>query len=139
MEGNENFLPVPFSQNTKRDTSVCPFCYNAVKGKKKFCSKDCERKFTDRLDMVFGDRVESCLRMNRKILKEFFQKRKRVVTKAELLKKGYDFDYCTQVVKDLVFHNRIYCFEYGIQLNVAGTEYEILKLNAIESKLMKGQ
>lgn len=138
MEGNENFLPVPFSPNTKRDTSVCPFCYNAVKGKKKFCSKDCERKFTDRQDMVFGDRVDSCLRKNRLIIKELSAKRKKVVTKKELLEKGYDFDYCTQVVKVAVFHNKVYCFEYGLQLK-EGNEYRILKLNAIESKLMKGQ
>src|SRR5690606_21602437 len=131
-------LPVPFSPNAKRDTSTCPTCYHAIKGKKKFCSKDCERIYTERQEMLFCNAVDSCLRMNREILKEFFQKRKKVVTKAELLKKGYDFDFCTQIGKEAIFHNRIYCFEYGIQLR-DGNEYKVLKLNAIESKLMKGQ
>ncbi len=89
-------------------------CQKIIKGRadKKFCKPECRNEYHNELSMREDKeirRVTNILKKNRKILRSFHENTKGKNAKKELLmRKGFSFDYVTQVHGSYRF-----CFEYG--------------------------
>jgi hypothetical protein len=102
----------------------CPACGNIVKGRadKKFCNDYCRNNYNNQLNsdtVNYVRNVNNILRRNRRILEEILQgEEKKVITKskAELIKKGFHFDFFTSIYITREEQAYYYCYEYGYTL-----------------------
>lgn len=101
----------------KQTSGECLYCKQPIdsfKGRKdrKYCDDRCRSSFhnqqREELNAVTG-RVNNILLHNMKLLKTLLADKTTVsVSKEVLMRKGFSFDYHTQVYKDYRF-----CYEYG--------------------------
>lgn len=97
---------------------LCTDCGAELRGRadKKFCDDQCRSNYNNRLnanDQSFLKQVNQILKKNRTILVDKNPDGKAKVKRAELLRKGFNFNYHTHIYttqKGLVY---IFCYEYG--------------------------
>ena len=110
----------------------CLECGNTLIGRvdKKFCNDQCRNSYHNkekREDAAFARSVNSILRKNRNILKNYNPNGKAKVRKQDLLSSGFNFKYFTNIytTKD----NRIYYFVYEHGYVSIGNDYYALVIN----------
>jgi hypothetical protein len=100
-------------------TKTCPVCGDKILGRvdKKFCSDQCRNNYNNRLNSDASNTVRNInniLRKNRRILEELNkQSGKTMVSKDNLLSKGFNFNYFTHIYttqKGVVYN---FCYEQG--------------------------
>lgn len=101
---------------------ICLACERPIKGRadKKFCDDSCRNNYHNGLN--FDDNtplvrnINNVLRKNRRILQDFLsgtEKKVLVVDKIKLVKKGYQFEYCTEHYTTKENEQYYYCYDYG--------------------------
>lgn len=100
------------------NTKQCLECNRDFFGRadKKFCCDSCRNAFNNKINAEEESiikRVNRRLRKNRNILIELNPKDKTTLTREKLLKKGFDFDYITQVYKTKDGKEYRYCYDQG--------------------------
>lgn len=110
---------------------LCIDCNAELKGRtdKKFCDDQCRSNYNNRLkanDQSFLKRVNQILKKNRDILVEKNPEGKAKVKRAELLRKGFNFDYHTHTYATQRGMTYIFCYEYGYLL-LEGDEVLLVK------------
>ena len=102
------------------ETKNCPACGKIVKGRvdKKFCDDYCRNNFNNQLNsntVNYVRNVNNILRRNRRILEEIMEGVEKATTRsrAELAKKGYNFDFVTCIFTNKEKETYYYCYEYG--------------------------
>ena len=96
----------------------CPECGDPVYGRidKKFCSDQCRNAFNNKQLGYSNDhirKVNTILRKNRKILEDLNPTGKSKVHIQQLRKKGFDFDYHTNLYTTKNGHTYHFCYEHG--------------------------
>ncbi len=100
---------------------LCIDCGAELRGRtdKKFCDDQCRSNYNNQLkanDQGFLKRVNQILKKNRNILLEKNPEGKVKVKRAELLRKGFNFDYYTHTYQTQSGATYIFCYEYGYLL-----------------------
>ena len=96
----------------------CPECGFEILGRsdKRFCSDQCRNTFNNRQQRDANNlvrRVNNTLRKNRRILESLNPKGKSKVTKTQLLDKGFNFDYYTNVYSTKKGNTYYFCYDHG--------------------------
>jgi len=97
---------------------TCLECGDPIKGRtdKKFCSDHCRTAFNNRLNCKQTNYVRSVdhlLRKNRRILTSLNSTGKTKVKGVQLIEKGFDFSYFTNIHKTKDGGIYYYCYEQG--------------------------
>lgn len=97
---------------------LCVDCGAELKGRidKKFCDDQCRSNYNNKLntnDQSFLKQVNKILKKNRDILVDKNPDGKAKVKRAELLRRGFNFDYHTHMYVTQKGVNYIFCYEYG--------------------------
>lgn len=93
-------------------------CGLAVKGRsdKKFCDDGCRSSYNNKANSnssAFMKKINSVLRRNRLILQEFNPNGKASVSKKNLQKLGFNFDYYTSTFTNKDGKTYYFCYEHG--------------------------
>lgn len=109
----------------------CLECGNAFVGRsdKKFCDTDCRSSFHNkkmRSSRIYVHLVHKKLRINRCILQSQFGQKKTNVNHHDLLRKGFDFDYMTNIYDTQKGKRYIFCYDFGY-LSLDNDRYAIVK------------
>jgi predicted nucleic acid-binding Zn ribbon protein len=123
---------------SKAPERICLECLNTVYGRedKKFCSDHCRNTFNNRENKQVNALIRvvtARLKKNRKILLDLNPSGKRRVSREELLKLGFSFEYFTNVyitVKEKKEYR--YCFDQGY-LEIAPGSYILVHKKEWES------
>jgi len=97
---------------------VCSECGDTFSGRAdaKYCSDHCRSNFHNKKHGIKAPivrRVNAALRKNRKILEALNPEGKARVSKKDLVKKGFDFNYFTNIYKTKTGKYYYFCYEYG--------------------------
>lgn len=97
---------------------TCLECGENVRGRidKKFCSDACRNSYNNRNNSDTNNlvrNINNILRKNRRILKALNPKGKRVVSKTDLLDRGYNFEYHTNTYHTKSGNLYYFCYEQG--------------------------
>ncbi len=97
---------------------ICPVCGDPIYGRidKKFCSDQCRNTFNNQrkgYSTSYVREINTILRKNRKILIELNPRGKSKIHKNQLVKKGFDFDFFTNVYKTKTGNTYYFCYEQG--------------------------
>lgn len=100
------------------ENRVCPECGDPIHGRidKKFCSDQCRNTFNNKdkgYSTSYVRKINSILRKNRKIIEDLNPKGKTKVHKNQLTKKGFDFDYHTNIYTTKTGNTYYFCYEHG--------------------------
>lgn len=109
----------------------CPECGDPVYGRidKKFCSDQCRNAFNNKQMGYSNDymrKINIVLRKNRRILEELNPNGKTKVHLQQLKKKGFDFDYHTNLYTTKNGHTYHFCYEHGY-LKLEGDFFALVK------------
>ena len=107
----------------------CLECSTEIYGRvdKKFCSDQCRNTFNNRTQAVqnkYIRRVNYILRKNRRIMEELIEgseKNVKRVKRNDMLEKGFNFDYYTNIYSTK--NNKYYYFSYEYGYNVLEDNY----------------
>ena len=99
----------------------CLECKTEIYGRvdKKFCSDQCRNTYNNRFTAVANSyirKVNYVLRKNRRIMEDILQnteKDVKRVNRKQLLEKGFDFGYYTNIYKTKKEKYYYFCYEYG--------------------------
>ena len=96
----------------------CKECGESFSGRAdaKFCSDHCRSNFHNRkygTKVPYVRRINATLRKNRKILEGFNPEGKSRVHRKDLAKKGFDFNYFTNIYTTKAGKQYFFCYEYG--------------------------
>jgi hypothetical protein len=110
---------------------LCLDCQSPIKGRadKKFCDDICRNNFNNLLkaeELVYLKQINQILKKNRKILKEECQERKIKIKRAQLVRRGFNFDYHTHIYLTKSGASYYFCYEYGY-LSLGEMEVLIVK------------
>ncbi len=99
-------------------TKTCPECGEPIVGRadKKFCSDLCRNAWNNkqrRSENNYIRRVNGILRKNRQILDELVPGDKHTVHKDMLTKRGFNFDYHTNIYTTKTGKVYYFCYELG--------------------------
>ena len=97
---------------------VCLDCGKPIFGRmdKKFCSDGCRNQFNNRQNASSTNlirRINSILKRNYRILSEVNTKGKTKSHREKLLKRGFDFDYFTEIYKTKAGDEYHFCYDQG--------------------------
>ena len=103
---------------------ICPVCHTEFDGRadKKFCCDQCRNTYNNQLkqeDNSLTYKTNRLLKKNRQILADMYQKidkpdnERHSVLKEKLVKKGFKFDYMTNIYKTKTDKMYYYCYDYG--------------------------
>ncbi len=97
---------------------TCPECGTKIMGRvdKKFCSDACRNAYNNKLKRYENNvvrNVNNTLKKNRRIIEELTPEGKSKVHKDQLVKKGFDFDYFTNIYTTKAGTVYYFCYEYG--------------------------
>ncbi len=100
---------------------ICPICQEAITGRrdKKFCSDQCRSDFYNQLNsssISYVRKINNLLRKNRRILAELNPAGKAKIQRAELIAKGFNFNYFTNVYKTKQGKLYYFCYDQGYLL-----------------------
>ena len=96
----------------------CQECGTRLMGRvdQKFCNDQCRNTYNNKVnkdETAYMKNISRQLRKNRRILKELNPTGKAKVNKHELLVKGFNFKYFTNVYKTKEGKVYYFCYEYG--------------------------
>lgn len=96
----------------------CLECGDTFEGRidKKFCSDQCRNTYNNRLNSNSNNyvrKVNYILRKNLRILTKFNPNGKSKVTKAQLAREGFNFDYFTNIYQTKQGKTYYFCYEQG--------------------------
>ena len=96
----------------------CLECGDEFTGRvdKKFCSDQCRNTYNNRQNADsnnFVRNINNILRKNRKILAELNPSDKAKVHKAQLLDKGFNFNYFTNIYRTKAEKEYYFCYDQG--------------------------
>ncbi|MCB9262126.1 MAG: hypothetical protein H6607_07105 [Flavobacteriales bacterium] len=96
----------------------CLECQNILRGRmdKKFCDNQCRNAHHNRINgnaSTYMKRINAALRKNRLILLELNNGIKPKTTRNELLKKGFDFNFITNIYTTKTGKQYFFCYEQG--------------------------
>jgi predicted nucleic acid-binding Zn ribbon protein len=99
----------------------CLECGEHLKGRvdKKFCSDACRNSANNRQKQrtPYMREVESVLKQNRHVLRELLRENEgifhRRVNRSEMVERGFDFEFFTNVVFTGKSEYVLFCYEYG--------------------------
>jgi predicted nucleic acid-binding Zn ribbon protein len=97
---------------------LCPECGDTILGRvdKKFCSDQCRNSFNNKnkgYSTSLVREVNGILRKNRKILEELNPNGKSKTHRNQLVKKGFDFKYHTNIYTTKTGNTYFFCYEQG--------------------------
>ena len=100
------------------NTKQCLECEKEFFGRadKKFCSDSCRNAYNNKSkaeEEAVMKRVNRLLRKNRNILNELNPTDKIKLSRDRLIKKGFDFDYVTQIYITKEAKEYRYCYDQG--------------------------
>lgn len=109
----------------------CLECEEPMKGRidKKFCSDQCRSSYNNRLNSDINNlmrNINNILRKNRRILMELNPTGKAKVHKDKLLKKGFNFNYFTNIYETQSGNAYYFCYDYGY-LAIKNDFYTLVK------------
>ncbi|MEM7163074.1 MAG: hypothetical protein AAF487_11620 [Bacteroidota bacterium] len=109
---------------------ICKDCGKTIIGRtdKKFCDDACRNSFNNKENSEINNYVRNInriLRKNRKILNYFNQGSRSVAHKDDLLKKGFDFNYFTNIYRTKSGKTYFYCYDQGY-LSLDNQRYSIV-------------
>jgi hypothetical protein len=109
----------------------CLECETEFTGRvdKKFCSDYCRNAFNNKLRQDSTNTVRNInntLRKNRRILEELAPNGKAKSTKEEMLKRGFHFEYFTNILNTQTGNTYNFCYDYGY-LEIGKGFYAIVK------------
>jgi predicted nucleic acid-binding Zn ribbon protein len=112
------FSTVSTKPNLMEEKRYCPECGDPVYGRidKKFCSDQCRNAFNNKQMGYSNDyirKVNGILRKNRKILEELNPNGKSKIHIQQLKKKGFDFEFHTNIYTTKSGHIYHFCYEHG--------------------------
>lgn len=116
--------------------NTCLECSSRLKGRldKKFCDDNCRSAYHNksyRNDKEITREINAVLRKNRQILKELYEKTSNgtaEIDKLTLLKKGFEFNYLTQIHKHVTNEIANCCYEFGYRELQEG-KVELIKID----------
>jgi YHS domain-containing protein len=96
----------------------CLECGDTIEGRidKKFCSDQCRNYYNNKLNsdsINYVRKVNNVLRKNRRILTNLNPSGKNKVTKGQLAKEGFEFDYFTNIYQTKQGKTYYFCYEQG--------------------------
>lgn len=96
----------------------CLECGTPIKGRsdKKFCSDDCRNTYNNRLNSDQHNhmrKVNNILRKNRRILASLNPEGKTKISRNQMLKKGFNFNYFTSIYTTQSGKTYYFCYEQG--------------------------
>ena len=96
----------------------CLECDEKIIGRedKKFCSDGCRNAYNNKMNKDSTNlmrNINNKLRKNYRILCELNVEGKSKTTKSKLLSKGFDFDYCTSILKTKTGNTYYFMYDYG--------------------------
>lgn len=100
---------------------ICLECKTEIYGRidKKFCSDQCRNTFNNRTQAhqnKYIRKVNYTLRKNRRIMEAFVEgseKNVKRVTRSEMIDKGFDFNFYTNIYSTKTKKYYYFCYEYG--------------------------
>lgn len=97
---------------------LCPQCGDPIKGRidKKFCSDDCRNAYHNEKNRdanQYVRSVNSILRKNRKILAEANPQGKITIHRDQLVRKGFNFNFFTNIYQTKAGKIYYFCYEQG--------------------------
>jgi len=101
--------------------NACLECSNRLKGRldKKFCDDNCRSAYhnkNNRGNKEITKEINAVLKRNRLILKELYEKtaaESQEIDKTILIRKGFEFNFLTQVQPLVSNQMANYCYEFG--------------------------
>ena len=111
-------------QKTMSEERKCLECGEDIFGRidKKFCSDQCRNTFNNRTQAIqnkYIRKVNYILRKNRRIMEAFVgdsEKNVKRVKRSDMLDKGYDFNYYTNIYSTKNKKYYYFCYEYGYNI-----------------------
>lgn len=99
----------------------CLDCELPLKGRsdQKFCNQHCRNNYNNGSkgkDQESVKTINKILKKNRRILKSLNPEEKTMISKEDLLLKGFRFDYFTHLYKNKEGGVYYFCYEYGYLL-----------------------
>lgn len=96
----------------------CLECGESILGRtdKKFCSDLCRNSHNNKRNSTNGTyirKVNILLKRNRQILKELVPVRQAKISKLQLLERGFNFHFYTNVERSAKGDEFFFCYEYG--------------------------
>ncbi|MBC8344477.1 MAG: hypothetical protein ISR55_00660 [Bacteroidetes bacterium] len=96
----------------------CLECHDEFQGRvdKKFCSDQCRNTYNNRQNADannFVRNINNILRKNRKILAESNTTGKAKIHKSQLLDKGFNFNYFTNIYRTKAEKEYFFCYDQG--------------------------
>ncbi len=100
------------------DAKHCLECGSEFFGRadKKFCTDGCRNSFNNKINSNTTNYIRNVnrrLRQNRMILERFNQNGKTTTHRDQLLKAGFDFDFCTNTYVTKENKEYRFCYEHG--------------------------
>lgn len=103
---------------------ACKGCGELIEGRidKKFCNESCKSAYHYELSKTNGasmyKSIDTQLKLNRRILKEFNRAGKATVRRQVLLDEGFDPKYFTHYWKAANGNVYLFCYEYGFMKKI---------------------
>ena len=97
---------------------TCTECGDAFEGRvdKKFCSDQCRNTYNNRQNADannFVRNINFILRKNRRILEELNPEGKAKVKREQLITKGFNFSYHTNIFSTKTGKDYVFCYDQG--------------------------
>jgi hypothetical protein len=96
----------------------CLECGDKIIGRedKKFCGDGCRNTFNNKMNKDQNNlmrNINNKLRKNYRILCELNPEGKTKITRNIMINKGFDFDYCTSILKTKTGNTYYFMYDYG--------------------------
>lgn len=100
------------------ETKTCLECGHELHGRidKKFCNDQCRNAYNNKLNSDSNKTVRNInniLRKNRRILLAMHPEKTPKVSRNDLLARGYNFNYHTNIYKTKTGKTYFFCYEFG--------------------------
>lgn len=98
---------------------LCQECGSPLSGRvdKRFCSDQCRNSYNNRkktYSNTYTRKVNGTLKLNRRILENLLNGREKTrIHRQSLKKRGFDFQYFTNIYTTKKGHEYRFCYEYG--------------------------
>ena len=114
--------------------TLCPECkqpMGAGRPDRRFCNTECRINYHNKQKIYEHaeiKKINNILKRNQRILKTFLgTENEKMISRENLLKKGFEFDYYTHHRESKIKrYNYTFCFGYGYR-SVANDSYKIVK------------
>ena len=118
--------------STNSNLQKCLECGKQLLGRtgQKFCNPNCKSAFhyrTSKLnEPTIYAKIENQLKLNRKILKLYYQSGKLKLDREELIRNGFDFNYFTNTGNDKAGKPYCFNFEFGLHELKMDGKYQLI-------------